>query len=157
MVPLAFPATPRQGVDRPLSSLAQIERVLFLQDVELFSHCEAAQIMRIAAIAGEREFAAGEQVFATNDPSDAIYCVVKGLVRIDGPEQEKVTVSPGSAFGVFDLLSGRLRALNATAEADTLTLVIDGDDFFDLLSNNIGIVRALARFLSDRVSTPLAW
>jgi len=140
-----------------LSTLAQIERVLFLQDVELFSHCEAAQIMRIAAIAGEREYAAGEKVYAINDASDAIFCVVKGGVQIDSPKLDPVTVSPGSAFGVFDLLSGRLRTMNATAEADTLVLAIDGDDFFDLLSNNIGIVRALARFLSDRVTAPLAW
>ena len=140
-----------------MNNLAQIERVLFLQDVELFSHCEAAQIMRIAAIAGERQFAAGESIFSVNDPSDAIHCVVRGEVQIESQTQQQVSVSPGSAFGVFDLLSGRLRTLNATAEADTLTLAIDGDDFFDLLSNNIGIVRALARFLSDRVTTPLAW
>ncbi len=140
-----------------MSNLAQIERVLFLQDVELFSHCEAAQIMRIAAIANEREFAAGDKVFSINDPSDAIHCVVKGSVMIENPAQQRVSVPEGSAFGVFDLLSGRLRTLNATVEIDTLTLAIEGDDFFDLLSNNIGIVRALARFLSDRVSTPLAW
>ena len=140
-----------------MNNLAQIERVLFLQDVELFSHCEAAQIMRIAAIANEREFAAGDKVFSVNDPSDAIHCVVKGSVMIESPAQQQVSVPEGSAFGVFDLLSGRLRTLNATVEIDTLTLAIEGDDFFDLLSNNIGIVRALARFLSDRVSTPLAW
>jgi CRP-like cAMP-binding protein len=140
-----------------VSNLAQIERVLFLQDIELFSHCEAAQIMRIAAIATEREYRAGERVFAINDPSDAIYCVVEGAVLIESPTQQAVRVAPGAAFGVFDLLSGRLRTLNATAEADTVALAIDGDDFFDLLSNNIGIVRALARFLADRVSTPLAW
>ncbi len=140
-----------------MSNLAQIERVLFLHDVELFSHCEAAQIMRIAAIADERAYAAGEKVFSINDASDAIHCVVKGSVRIDNPSQQQVSVNPGAAFGVFDLLSGRLRTLNATAEADTLTLAIESDDFFDLLSNNIGIVRALARFLSDRVTTPLAW
>ena len=140
-----------------MSNLAQIERVLFLHDVELFSHCEAAQIMRIAAIANEREYASGETIFSIDEPSDAIHCVVEGSVRIDNHAQQQVSVSPGSAFGVFDLLSGRLRTLNAIAEADTLTLAIEGDDFFDLLSNNIGIVRALARFLSDRVTTPLAW
>jgi CRP-like cAMP-binding protein len=140
-----------------LSTLAQIERVLFLQDVELFAHCEAVQIIRIAAIASEYEYAAGEKIYAINDPSDAIYCTVRGSVQIDGPAQENVTIPPGSAFGVFDLLSGRLRSMNATAETDTLILAIDGDDFFDLLSNNIGIVRALARFLADRVATPLAW
>jgi len=140
-----------------VSNLAQIERVLFLQDVELFSHCEAAQIMRIAAIANEREYADGDTVFSINDPSDAIYCVVRGGVSIASVTQQKAVASPGSAFGVFDLLSGRLRTLNAVADVDTLTLAIEADDFFDLLSNNIGIVRALARFLAERVSTPLAW
>lgn len=140
-----------------MTNLAQIERVLFLQDVELFSHCEAAQIMRIAAIANEREYVDGETVYSINDPSDAIHCVVRGSVSIASATQQKATVSPGSAFGVFDLLSGRLRTLNAVADVDTLTLAIEADDFFDLLSNNIGIVRALARFLAERVSTPLAW
>ncbi len=140
-----------------MSNLAQIERVLFLQDVELFSHCEAAQIMRIAAIADEREFAAGEAVFSINDPSDAIHCVVRGSVAVSNADQAEGNAPAGTAFGVFDLLSGRLRTLNAVAETDTLTLAIDADDFFDLLSNNIGIVRALARFLAERVSTPVAW
>lgn len=141
-----------------MSSLAHIERVLFLQDVELFAHCEAAQIMRIAAIATERQFAAGERIFAVNDASDAIYCVVKGSVMIEHPELDTGNAATeGAAFGVFDLLSGRLRSLNATADSDALVLAIDGDDFFDLLSNNIGIVRALARFLADRVSPQLAW
>ncbi len=140
-----------------MSNLAQIERVLFLQNVELFSHCEAAQIMRIAAIASEREYAAGETIYSINDPSDAIHCVVRGEVSISSPAQPETEVSGGSAFGVIDLLSGRLRTLKAVAEVDTLTLAIEADDFFDLLSNNIGIVRAIARFLAERVSTPIAW
>lgn len=141
-----------------MSRLAQIERVLFLQDVELFAHCDAAQIMRIAAIASERQFAAGDRIFAVNDASDAIYCVVEGTVIIENPELEtRNSVGEGAAFGVFDLLGGRLRSLDATAESNALLLAIDGDDFFDLLSDNIGIVRALARFLADRVSPQLAW
>ena len=141
-----------------MSSLAQIERVLFLQDVELFAHCEAAQIMRIAAIASERRFDAGDKIFSVHDASDAIYCVVTGTVMIENPDLEtRNTAAAGTAFGVFDLLSGRLRSLNATAESDALVLAIEGDDFFDLLSNNIGIVRALTRFLADRVNPQLAW
>lgn len=140
-----------------MSNLAQIERVLFLQDVELFSYCEAAQIMRMAAIAEEREYQAGERVYSVSDPADTIYCVVRGQVSLASETQPQVPVPPGSAFGVVDVLSGRSRNLNATAELDTLTLAIDADDFFDLLSNNIGIVRALMCILSERMSTPLVW
>lgn len=140
-----------------MASLAQIERVLFFQDVGLFAHCNAAQVLRIAAIARERHFAAGDTVYAVSDPSDAIHCVVTGCVKLENPAHQPASVGEKSAFGVIDILSGRLRTANATAETDTMTLAIDADDFFDLLSNNIDIVKALVRFLSERVSGPLAW
>lgn len=140
-----------------MADLPQIERVLFLQETSLFTHCSAAQVMRIAAIATERRFASGDRVYSINDPSDAILCVVEGQVRLENGTNDQSTIEPGSAFGVLDLLSGRLRTVDATAEQDTLTLAIEADDFFDLLSHNIEIVKALVRFLSDRVKTPLAW
>ena len=138
-----------------MSSLAQIERVLFLQEVELFAHCTAAQIVRIAAIASEERFTAGDVVYSVNDPSDSIYCVVEGGVKLENPSHQTVTVGEKASFGVLDILSGRLRSANATAEDPTLTLAIDAEDFFDLLSNNIDIVKALVRFLSERASGPM--
>ena len=42
---------------------------------------------------------------------------------------------------------GRLRTGKALAEMDTLVLEIDAEDFFDLLANNIEIVKALFRQL----------
>ncbi len=38
-----------------------------------------------------------------------------------------------------------LRTRTARAVSDTLLLAMDGEDFFDLLSNNIEIVKALFR------------
>jgi len=140
-----------------LTNLAQIERVLYFQDVPLFAHCSAAQVLRIAAIAEERRFATGEAVYAVNDPSDAIYCVVEGNVNLDNPSSSEAAVGAGGAFGVIDILSGGVRTANAVAETDTITLAIDADDFFDLLSHNVDIVKAIFRSLSERVKTPLAW
>ena len=140
-----------------MANLPQIERVLFFQETNLFTHCSTAQVMRIAAIASERTYPAGERVYSINDPSDAIHCLVDGGVRLENGSAEQTRVEPGTSFGVLDLMSGRLRTANATAETDTVTLAIEADDFFDLLSNNIEIVKALVRFLSDRVTTPLAW
>jgi CRP-like cAMP-binding protein len=49
--------------------------------------------------------------------------------------------------GVEEILSGRLRRGTATASSDTLVLAIDAEDFFDLLSNNIEIVKSLFRII----------
>jgi CRP-like cAMP-binding protein len=127
--------------------LARIETIVFLQSVDLFSFCKAEEILRIAAIAGERRLAAGERIFDVNDPADCLYCVVQGEVRVDGPGDEERTVHPLGAFGVKEILSGRLRGGRAVTEVESLLLVISAEDLFDLLANNIDIVKALFRHL----------
>jgi CRP-like cAMP-binding protein len=54
-------------------------------------------------------------------------------------------IGANGRFGVFDILSGRRRTSDAQAATDCRLLMIEAEDFFDLLSNNIEIVRALFR------------
>ena len=128
-----------------MSNLAQIEKVILLRSAAPFTHCRAEEVIRIAAIAGERDFAAGQGIYEVNDPAEAIYCVVKGAVHLDFENGADRDVGPGDAFGVLGILSGRLRRVSARAVQPTTVLAIKADDFFDLLSNNIDIVRALFR------------
>ena len=128
-----------------MKSLAQIEKVMLLRSVDLFSHCTAEEIIRIAAIAGERRFESGEEIYETNDPPDAIYCVVQGQVDLRSNNGDQERLGAQETFGVREILSGRLRTVDATAAQPTVALAINADDFFDLLSNNIDIVKALFR------------
>ncbi len=131
-----------------MTELARIEVVLFLREVELFQFCDAEEILRIASIANECRFAAGETIFSAKDHSDALYAVVEGRVQLDYPDQRTRVAGPGNTFGVLGILSGRLRDAGATAEADTLALSLQAEDFFDLLSNNVEIVKGLFRQLT---------
>ena len=130
-----------------MNELARIETVIHLQRVDLFTACDAEQILRISAIAGQTRFAPGEALFKANDPADALYCVVRGKVEVvNGAGEREVVETPGT-LGVTEILSGRLRTHNATALEETLVLALDAEDFFDLLANNIEIVRSLFRQL----------
>lgn len=133
-----------------MPELTRIQAVVFLQSCDLFSYCRADEILRIAGIAQERRFAAGEKVFERNGPADFLYCVVQGEVSLHGPGGERFA-GPLQTFGVSDILCGRLRGEDAVARTDSLVLAIEADDLFDLLSNNIEIVKALFRhLLQDR-------
>ena len=130
-----------------MNELTRIQMVVYLQAVDLFSHCTAEQMVRIASIARQRCFAAGETIYATNDPSEAMYCVAEGTVVLTNTTGGERRTGTKEVFGVEEILSDRLRAETAQAEEDTLALVVDAEDFFDLLSNNIEIVKALFRKL----------
>ena len=128
-----------------MKPLAKIEKVLHLRSVDLFSHCSAEEIIRITAISGERLFEPGEEIYRANDPPDALYSIVAGAVALQSDSGESLDVGQRQTFGVREILSGRLRTMTATASEPTIALAIEADDFFDLLSNNIDIVKALFR------------
>ncbi|MDJ0838173.1 MAG: cyclic nucleotide-binding domain-containing protein [Acidobacteriota bacterium] len=131
-----------------MKKMARIEVILFLREVELFHFCTAEEILRIASIVRERRFEAGRTIYEVNESAEDLYCVVKGMVGLSGKDSDPEPVMPGQAFGYLEILSGRRRDLRAVAREDTLVLAIDEEDFFDLLSNNIEIVKSLFRHMA---------
>jgi AAA family ATP:ADP antiporter len=131
-----------------MNQMAHIEKVVFLQVVDLFASCSAEQLVQLAAIAGNRQFAEGETIYARDEPPEAMYCVVEGIVDLDVPDEGSEIVERGDTFGVTDILSDRLRAGSATSRTTSTLLVIEAEDLFDLLANNIEIVRALFQQLT---------
>jgi AAA family ATP:ADP antiporter len=134
-----------RGGDSDMGPMAHIEMMVFLQGVDLFAHCNAEQVLRLAAIASEHSYDKGEVIFRREEPADSLYCVVEGKVRLDADDDAGVVIGPSGRFGVLDILSGRTRLGDAVALSDSRVLIIEAEDFFDLLSNNIEIVRALFR------------
>ncbi len=134
-----------------MSQLPRIETVLFLQGVDFFSACTAEQILRISAIVRQRRLVAGERLYSPGEEAGELYCLVEGAVTTgDGDGAETRQVGPGQTFGVVEILSGRLRTRPAAADEDSLVLEIAAEDFFDLLSHNIEIVKALFRRILEQ-------
>ncbi len=136
-----------------MTTLTRIQKVVYLQAVDLFTYCNAEQMMRIAGIARQRNFADGEKVYSVNDAAEAMCCVVEGAVTLRQSTGGERRIESRQIFGVSEILSDRLRSEDAWADTDTVALVIDAEDFFDLLSNNVEIVKALFRQLLRQPET----
>lgn len=132
--------------------MSRIEIVMHLQAVDLFRSCAATDVVRLAQIAEPSTLAAEEVVFRPTEPSRALYTVVSGRVVVEGPQANRREVGPRSSFGVREILSGRQRRSRAEALEESLILSIEAEDFFDLLSNNIDIVKALFREILDEAA-----
>jgi CRP-like cAMP-binding protein len=114
----------------------------------LFNACHAEQVLQLASIASEISFEPGGIVYQRHEPPDALYCIVDGKVDLSIADGDPLRRGAGETFGVIDILRGQLRSRDATAATETRALVIEADDFFDLLATNIDIVRALFRQLT---------
>jgi HEAT repeat protein len=132
-----------KGGESDMAPMAQIEMMVFLQGVDLFANCNAEEVLRLAAIAGEESYAKDQVIYRRDETADKLYCVVEGRVRLEADGERRAVIGASGRFGVFDILSGRPRLSDAVATTETRLLMIEAEDFFDLLSNNIEIVRAL--------------
>lgn len=132
-----------------MTGMARIEVILFLREVELFHFCTAEEILRISAIVSERRYGAGEVIFGPKQDAEDLICIVDGAVELRSEQGDPWRLGPGEAFGYLEILSGRRRDQKAIAECETLVLAIAEEDFFDLLSDNIDIVKGLFRHMAD--------
>jgi CRP-like cAMP-binding protein len=136
-------------MDRPAAAMTALEKVIALRGVEPFSACRTEETLRLAAIAAERSFEAGQVVFRIDDPSDAFYCLVEGSVMLSGSDGAERALEAPATFGLVEILIDRRRGENATVApgGPARALSIEAEDLFDLLSNNVEIVKSLFRAL----------
>jgi ATP/ADP translocase/HEAT repeat protein len=133
--------------------LSAIEKVLLLQNVEVFSEVPTDQLAALAGIAREMAVLEGDVIFKENDSPDALYLVLEGHVGLHQGDREVTTAGKLKTFGTWALFDHEPRVLTATATEDSRLLRIDRNEFSDLLSDDVriaqGIIRTVARRLRD--------
>jgi len=124
---------------------------------ELFEGVSDEDSRRIDAHCTERRYARDGIIFSEDDPSDALYILREGLVKLislseRGTETILHILSPGDVFGEL-LVSERTRVFSAIVIQDVLVVVISRAACLDLLSTVPTFAHNLIRLLSRRVAT----
>ena len=131
--------------------LTVVEKVILLQDVEIFSEVSTEQLAYVAGIAEEETFAAEHTIYREQDPSDSMYMVVDGRVRLHRGDMEITVAGAGHTFGNSALFDDELRVSTATTLEETRVLRIDKEEFIDLLADNVQITQGLLKALVNQV------
>ena len=131
--------------------LTIVEKVIFLQNVEVFSEIPTEQLSYLAAIAEEISSTPDEDVYKFGDPSDSLYVVLEGNVRLHREGEEITTAGPNDSFGTWALFDDTPRVATATAVDDTRLLCIHREDFLDLLSDHVRITEGVLKTLVGRL------
>ncbi len=131
--------------------LTVIEKVIFLQNVDVFSEVPSEQLAFLAAIAEEIACGENEALYQEEAPSDSMYLVLDGKVRLHRGDTEVTVAGAREAFGTWALFDDEPRVVAATALVDSNLLRIDKDDFIEVLADNIqittGVLKAIVRRL----------
>lgn len=131
--------------------LTTIEKVIRLQEVDIFASVPTGDLAYVAAIAEEITFAADAQIFAAGDAADAMYLVLDGKVRLHRDGEEIAVAVIGAAFGTWSLFDEEQRVVGATALVESRLLCITREAFVDILADHGELAQAILRTLSRRL------
>jgi len=68
--------------------LTIVDKVLCLQNVDIFNHTTTEDLAYIGSIAKELQLPEGTTIFKQHEPADSMYVVVSGRVKLDKDGQE---------------------------------------------------------------------
>ncbi len=131
--------------------LTIIEKVIVLQNIDVFAEVPTEQLSSLAAIAEEVSYSEGEDIFLANDSPDALYLVLTGRVRLHRDGKEITVAEDKQTFGVWALFDDKPRMVTATADADSDLLRIDREDFIDLLADHVQIAEGVLKTVVKRL------
>src|SRR6266702_6415527 len=110
-----------------------------LRSVPDFSGLDDHTLLQIAGGSMNLFWSAGSTIFEAGMPSEALYVVLAGEVRIVDPAGGDVYVSrvgPGASFGELSLLLATTHSKRAEAVEDTELLVLPRDSFEEVLAGS---------------------
>ncbi len=127
-----------------------------LRRTELFREADDAALNELTAATVSRNWVSGEEIFAAGDPSDGLYIVVEGQVRLTlltdaGAELTVRDAAPGDLFGEIGGLDGGPRSATATAAAKTTTAFLSSVRLADILTRHPAALLDIARKLCHRL------
>jgi len=131
--------------------LTAVEKVLFLQDVDIFEYTSTEDLSHIAAITDETEIKANEIIFKEGEFPDAMYIVSEGKVNLSRAGQEVMVAGHKDVFGTWALFDDEPRVATATTLEDTRLLRIDKEEFIDLLADHVAITQSILKSMVKRL------
>ena len=129
--------------------------VAFLTATGLFEGISEEETQKVARLCSERAYPKGATIYSEGDPSDALYILKEGLVKIisfseKGAETILHILKPDEIFGAL-LLAEETRPFTAVALDDAVVTIIPRERLLELLALIPTVALNLIKLLSQRL------
>jgi CRP/FNR family cyclic AMP-dependent transcriptional regulator len=127
-----------------------------VRQIPLFAGLSPAAVEGVAAAAFVRHYRRNMMVFSAGEPSEAVYFVLRGLVRVfrltpDGHEQTLHLLRDGEVLAIAAFLEDAPYPASAQTEADSDLLVVRNADFSRLVRSHGELAWAFLVQMSRRL------
>ena len=137
---------------RAAVALSDAQKAKFLGDVPLFAGISPESMSRLAAVAGEQEFVAGQFIVRQGQVGTGLYVIVDGSVRVvRGADDVLATLNAGDFFGELSVIDQQPRNANVQAAQPTTVLAVASWDLLALLEQDPALSLNLIKGLVVRV------
>ena len=133
--------------------LSIIEKVIFLQGVDIFEHVSAEGLSQIANITDEMGVEANGVIYKEGEISDSMYLLIDGKVKLHRGESIVLIASLNDAFGTWSLFNDEPRLVSATALEKSDLLIIQKEDMIDILADNVRITEGILKAMAKRLQS----
>ena len=131
--------------------LTTIEKVLFLQEIDIFKFSHTEDLAHIAAITEEIIVENNKHLYKEGEIPDSMYMVIDGKVRLDREGKVVMIANHKDVFGTWALFDDEPRVVTATTLEESRLLKIDKEDFIDLLADNVQMTQGILKTMVKRL------
>jgi CRP/FNR family transcriptional regulator len=133
-----------------------VDLASLLRQATIFRRLSPPDLQRLASVASVRTYDKGALLFSEGDPSDQLYTVVNGRVKVfkttaRGTDVILEIFGPGDPVGAVAVYESRPYPASASALDPTTCVLISRQAFFSLLETYPTMVRGLLTGLTHRL------
>ena len=127
-----------------------------LRGVPDFTALDDRTLLTVVGASANLVWAAGSVVFEAGSPTEGLYVVLTGRVRIyetvDGTQRDVVIVDPGEFFGEHSLLLDAVHSKSAVALETTELMIVPRESFQALVADNPDLLSHLMERLEAHLA-----
>ncbi len=136
--------------------LTVVEKVIFLQDIDVFQPIPTSDLAYLAAITEEVTCLEKTVIFKKGAIPDSMYMVIEGKVRLHRDGTDVMIAGYKDVFGTWALFDDEPRMVTAETLEETRVLRIDKEDFIDILADHVEITQGILKAIVGRLRALVA-